>query len=83
MVHILTAAIPVAEVGEAPDVAKTDGVAEGGEDELDLPTPFLPHASGRVPHLHGFTILLGKNKTAQSGGTTPATRVFCIYIIFT
>ena len=43
----LTAAVDVTEVGESPDIAEPDRVAQTGQDELDGAAPRTPVVVGR------------------------------------
>ena len=44
----VTSAVPVAEIGEPPDVAEPHGEAEAGEEELDGAVPVAAVEAGRV-----------------------------------
>lgn len=60
MVELPTTAVHVAKVRETPYVAQPNGIAERGENKLDLATPSLPPAVVSLSHLHGLTILQNK-----------------------
>ena len=44
----LTSAVPVAEVGEPPDVAESNGKTEAGEEKLDRTVPVAAIQAGGV-----------------------------------
>ena len=64
------AAVPVAEVGEPPDVAEPDGEAEAGEEELDGVVPaaaVLAHGGGLGDVRVGEGVLPSDTRLALRG----------------
>ena len=55
--QLLTASVPVAEVGKPPDVSEADGEAQAGQQKLDLAAPVGPLGGSRIGRLiDGFRL---------------------------